>query len=101
MLPFSDKPQFIDAIKEINFEVNSSNVFTINAEANPAITKYSWTKKGGRDLPTSGQRLTASGPNLYMNNIRREDAGVYTVLADNKIGKSKKSFRVNVEYPPR
>lgn len=84
--------------------MNSSNVFTINAKANPGITKYSWTKKGGREIPTKpgpGKRMTASGPNLFMNNIKREDGGVYTVTAENIIGKTKKSFRVNVEYPPR
>lgn len=84
--------------------MNSSNVFTINAKANPGITKYSWTKKGGREIPTKpgpGKRLSATGPNLVMNNIRVEDGGVYTVTAENNIGKSKKSFLVNVEYPPR
>ena len=84
--------------------MNSSNVFTINAEANPAITKFSWTKKGGREIqikPGPGQRLSATGPNLYINNIKREDGGVFTVTAVNTIGISKTSFRVNVEYPPR
>ena len=102
LLLFSDKPQFIDAIKEINFEVNSSNVFTINAKANPDITKYSWTKKGGREISmSSDQRISASGANLYLNHITEEDGGTYVVTAENSIGKSRKSFRVNVEYPPR
>ena len=51
--------------------------------------------------PGPGQRLSATGPNLYINNIKREDSGLYTVTAVNSIGISKKSFRVNVEYPPR
>ena len=82
--------------------MNSSNVFTINAKGNPDITKYSWTKQGGRDIASdTGARISASGPNLYMNNIREEDAGSYVVTAENNIGKSRRSFRVNVEYPPR
>ena len=80
-------------------------MFTINAEAVPAITSFSWTRKGGRDIPETseapGQRVTASGAALYMNNILEEDGGIYIVTAENKIGRSRKSFRVNVEFPPR
>ena len=82
--------------------MNSSNVFTINAAANPEITKYSWTKKGEREIPEiRDQRISSSGPNLYFNKVREEDAGTYTVVVENRIGKSRKNIRVNVEYPPR
>ena len=43
--------------------------------------------------------------NLYNpenhSDIREEDAGTYLVTAENSIGRSSQSFRVNVEYPPR
>ena len=82
--------------------MNSSNVFTVNAQATPDITKYSWAKKGGREISmSSDQRISASGANLYLNHITEEDGGTYIVTAENSIGKSRKSFRVNVEYPPR
>ena len=62
-------------------------------------------RKGGRDIPETSeapaQRVTASGAALYMNNIMEEDGGIYIVTAENKIGRSRKSFRVNVEFPPR
>ena len=86
--------------------MNSSDVLKITARANPAITKYTWTKKGGRELPPSSaaaadQRISASGPSLFINNVREADGGTYTLTAENPIGRTRKSFRVNIEYPPR
>ena len=62
--------------------MNSSNNFTINAKGNPDITKYSWTKQGGREISMSlDQRISASGPSLHINNIR-EDGLFGTVKFD-------------------
>ena len=106
---FADKPQFIDAPKEIDIEVNSSRIFKINAKGNPEILKYSWIKKGGMEIPSlnnsplqsRGLSISATGPSLHLNNIQVEDSGTYIVRAENSIGKSRKSIKVNVEYPPR
>ena len=82
--------------------MNSSNVFNINTAANPEITKFSWTKKGERTIPeNSDQRIHFSGPKLFLNELQEEDAGTYTVMAENKVGKTRKNFRINVEHPPR
>ena len=103
---FADKPQFIDAPKEIDIEVNKSKIFNINAKGNPEILKYSWIKKGGTEIPSLNnsplQRgIAASGHSLHLNNIQVEDSGTYIVRVENSIGKSRKSIKVNVEYPPR
>lgn len=100
------KPQFIDAPKEIDIEVNSSRIFNINAKGNPEILKYSWIKKGGTEIPSLNnsplQRgIAASGHSLHLNKIQVEDTGTYIVRVENSIGKSRKSIKVNVEYPPR
>ena len=78
----------------------------MNAEGNPDILKYSWFRKDGTQIPSLNnsplQRVvTASGPSLHLNNIQVEDRGTYIVRAQNYIGTTSKSIRVNVEYPPR
>ena len=92
--------------EEVNIEVNSSRIVKINAKGNPDILKYSWTRKDGREIPSLSnsplqRAVTASGPSLHLNNIQVEDSGTYIVRAQNRIGKSTTSIKVNVEYPPR
>ena len=103
---FPDKPQFIDVPEEVNIEVNSSRIVKINAKGNPDILKYSWTRPDGTEIPSLNnpplqRAITASGSSLHLNNIQVENGGTFIVNVQNHIGKSSKSIRVNVEYPPR
>ena len=87
-------------------EEGKSRIINLTAKANPLPVEYKWSRRGisipnvADALPES--RLVAlSKGRLNVTDARREDAGVYKVIAKNSEGTTEMKFKINVLYAPR
>ena len=74
---------------------------TCSAEANPAITKYSWAKGNNFDITGSRFRYSDDGRILNIQNVTRDDAGSYICFVTNDLATDKFEIDVQVTDPPR
>ncbi|KAI9529174.1 hypothetical protein NQZ68_013481 [Dissostichus eleginoides] len=74
----------------------SSVTLTCSSDANPEAN-YTWYKKDGN------QKLhpLTTDPKLVFSSIQVSDSGQYYCTAENKLGRTSKSFFIDVKYPPK
>ncbi|KAL3066306.1 hypothetical protein OYC64_016293 [Pagothenia borchgrevinki] len=70
----------------------SSVTLTCSSDANPAAN-YTWYKRN--------QKLLIETPQLVFNSIKSSESGEYFCTAENKLGRTSKSFFIDVKYPPK
>ncbi|KAI9529205.1 hypothetical protein NQZ68_013512 [Dissostichus eleginoides] len=70
----------------------SSVTLTCSSDANPAA-KYTWYKRN--------QKRLIETPQLVFNSIKSSESGVYYCTAENKLGRTSKSFFIDVKYAPK
>lgn len=100
-----DPPKFVPppSSTSVGLEGESLQV-PLQANANPALISYTWTKNG-TPIPqdTSGSvsagehRIFADGAVLNFTKLHREDSGIYTCTASNSQGKASINITVVVE----
>ncbi|XP_064535994.1 nephrin isoform X5 [Drosophila montana] len=100
------RPKFVPppSSTSVGLEGESLQV-PLQANANPALISYTWTKNG-TPIPqdTSGSvsagehRIFADGAVLNFTKLHREDSGIYSCTASNSQGKASINITVVVEY---
>ena len=68
------------------------------------MLKYTWTKETeeGREIQIgSDERVSVVGGVVIFSDVRRGDAGIYRVTAENAEGAEQTKIEVKVLYPPR
>ncbi|XP_033985905.1 hemicentin-2-like [Trematomus bernacchii] len=69
-----------------------SVTLTCSSDANPAAN-YTWYKRN--------QKLLIETPQLVFNSIKSSESGECYCTAENKLGRTSKSFFIDVKYPPK
>ncbi|XP_074653019.1 nephrin-like [Tubulanus polymorphus] len=85
-------------------------ILNLTAHSNPPVTSYKWYKDGEeltqvneerRRKRNTGIRFTVSDGVLNMTNVKREDSGVYVLIAKNDEGQGNFTFSIDVQYAAR
>ncbi|CAC5403800.1 NCAM [Mytilus coruscus] len=92
-----DAPRVYFRNKEKPVRITEGNQLTIicNGNGYPNPNNFTWTKK----TELSGN-LISNLPSLYINNVKRTDAGKYACEAVNMIGTGRKEIDLLVMYAP-
>lgn len=93
-------PEIIEKPKDIVCKENDDLIFDIRVAGNP-IPKIYWFKNG-QPIKQMENKCQISYENnlvrLHLKNLLNEDAGSYTILAENKFGSATFSINLNVHY---
>ncbi|XKL67756.1 hypothetical protein PGB90_003247 [Kerria lacca] len=101
--------------KEVTLEINNAPIIYDNFPSNVVVVEnnsidlecyakgfpkpqISWRRENSALLPSGG--IFYRGNIFPINNIKREDKGVYYCTAHNNIGKDVRGIGVDVEFPP-
>ena len=101
---FPDKPQFHSGNFPHELEEGKPATLNLTARANPGAVRYTWTKeaeKGREREVSSDERVSVVNGVLLFSEVRRADAGIYRVTAENAEGAAQTKIEVKVFYPPR
>ena len=101
---FPDKPQFQPGNFPHELEEGRPATLNLTARANPGVIKYTWTKETeeGREREIgTDERVSVINGVVIFSEVRRDDAGIYRVTAENAEGAAQTKIEVKVFYPPR
>lgn len=100
----ADKPQFHPGNFPHELEEGRPATLNLTARANPGVIKYTWTKEAeeGRERQIgTDERVSVINGVVIFSEVRRDDAGIYRVTAENAEGAAQTKIEVKVFYPPR
>lgn len=92
---FAVGPSFTTIPIHVNLLVDSDAVFVCSANANPAA-RVTWFKDGARLRGNSRITISLDGTQLTVADVRPEDAGVYTCVAENYVNQVSTSGSLQV-----
>ena len=105
---YADKPLFSPPKEAFSLLEGSAAVINMTAMANPPPVSYEWLKDvqgddGHHDNKDvfSTSRIRVQNGILDLSEVRRQDAGYYTVKATNDEGTSQTKIEIDVQYPAR
>ena len=77
-------------------------VLNVTASASPSKLDYTWEKDGHRRIGSdSDSEIWFSGGFLHLARVSREDAGTYTVAANNSEGRAVATVKLDVLFSPK
>ncbi len=107
----TDKPVFPAASEPYTFVEGEPATVNLTALANPDEVSYEWEWVSDLEGRGSKRVLPEAGPSplrvrinegvITFGEVRREDAGVYEVEADNEEGRTTAKIEIDVLYPPK
>ena len=78
-------------------------VLNVTASASPSKLDYSWEKDGQQRIGShsDSDEIWFSGGFLHLARVSREDAGTYTVTANNSEGQAVATVKLDVLFSPK
>ena len=93
---YTDKPEY--SFIHQNYQTEETNTFTItaNLSANPDVNQVDTIWRKDSNLLDAAGRIQINRTALKIENVHREDAGIYTITGSNTVGTDNASFSLIV-----
>jgi len=101
-LEIAYKPEFPVLSSPVEVMEGEPFVLNVTASASPSKLDYTWEKDGHQRIGSdSDSEIWFSGGFLHLARVSREDAGTYTITANNSEGRAVATVKLDVLFSPK